>query len=167
MPLKKLLFCLSAALLMGLASTTSARAGAFRIVGNSNEVLGTATVLGTFNVPQNSDDSLDNILRFYGVALYFENTTGSIGDFNGVWPNDGLAPGSILTFLITTQDFPAGFNLDVFCEVISVDFKRGGDLGPATVSMPEPMTMLLLGTGLAGVAGASRRRRKVRDAAQS
>jgi PEP-CTERM motif-containing protein len=42
-------------------------------------------------------------------------------------------------------------------------FKWGGQAGP----VPEPTTMILLGTGLAGIAGAARRRRKAAAAAKA
>lgn len=83
--------------------------------------------------------------------------------FGGGSVNGGINPGSSATFVIT-GDF-SGMTAQQIASAIYARFQNvnngGSDVahsnGPATV--PEPMTMILFGTGLAGVAARARRRR--------
>jgi hypothetical protein len=60
---------------------------------------------------------------------------------------------------------------ETLCDAIFVRFQRvgangeGSDVGrPGDNPIPEPTTMILLGTGLAGIAAKVRRRRKAHQA---
>lgn len=117
-----------------------------------------------------SDGDLGNVPQFPGNVLDFGFLTGS--NFAGGTPNNGLPPGippnNTATFTVSGAAF-AGLTEAEICNAIMVRFQRVGedglasDVGTPGQPTPEPATMLLLGSGLIGVAGAARRKLKARS----
>ena len=150
----------------GSTSTITAIGFDLPPLGNANDsglngFSGSASGLGgnfTF-----SDADLGNVPHGFNAAvLDFAFITGS--NFSGGSVNDGLAPGESMSFTVSGAAF-AGFTEEQICNAIFVRFQNvntgaGSDVGVPGTEIPEPSTMLLLGTALIGLGGAVRRRMK-------
>ena len=121
-----------------------------------------ASLSSTFDF---SDGDLGNVpVNFNNVVLDFGFTTGPSGNFNGGSPNDGLLPGESASFTVSGAAF-TGFTESQICNAIFVRFQNvpgaGSDVGTSTI--PEPSTLMLLGSALVGLGGYARRRYKTRS----
>jgi hypothetical protein len=114
-----------------------------------------------------SDADLGNVPHgFNSAVLDFGFITGASGNFSGGSVNDGLLPGESASFTVTGAAF-AGFTEAEICNAIFVRFQNvpleggseGSDVGVPN-SIPEPSSMLLLGSALIGLGGYVRRRIK-------
>jgi PEP-CTERM motif len=116
-----------------------------------------------------SDADVGNVPHGFNAAvLDFAFLTGPSGNFAGGSVNDGLLPGESASFIVSGAAF-AGLTGEEICNAIFVRFQNvpeaggsgGSDVGtPGTSEIPEPSTMLLLGTALIGLGGVVRRRVK-------
>ena len=133
------------------------RPNTFTLVSSTNDNYALAHDLNATAGSQNFVSSFDLVL----VNKQNGNVT-----FGGGKVSDGIAGGTSATFVIS-GDF-SGLTADQIARSIFARFQavNGGDSdvarvnGTPTGAIPEPMTMLLLGTGLAGVAAKVRRRRQ-------
>jgi len=110
-----------------------------------------------------SDADLGNVpAGFNNVVLDFGFTTGPSGNFAGGSPNDGLLPGESASFTVTGAAF-TGFTEAQICNAIFVRFQNvpvvGSDVG-VTGQVPEPSSILLMGSALLGLGGYVRKRLK-------
>ena len=117
-----------------------------------------------------SDGDVGNVSHgFNSAVLDFAFLTGPSGNFSGGQVNLGLLPGESASFTVSGAGF-AGFTEAEICNAIFVRFQNvpdeggsgGSDVG-VPGNIPEPSTMLLLGTALVGLGGVVRRRIKPRE----
>lgn len=98
-----------------------------------------------------------------GPALFEQALTGPVEVNQTVNVNTLLTPGGTYAFLLKASGSALitcfGTSCGGYSDVDITDFSLAFAEPPAS-TVPEPMSMALLGTGLAGVAGARLRRRK-------
>jgi len=118
-----------------------------------------------------SDADLGNVPAGFGnVVLDFGFTTGPSGNFSGGSVNDGLLPGESASFMVSGAAF-TGFTEEQICNAIFVRFQNvplaggsgGSDVGVPGEPIPEPSSILLLGSALIGLGGYARRKLKTRN----
>jgi len=109
----------------------------------------------------NATSGSQNLVSSFDLVLV--NKANGNPTFGGGSVNNGIAGGTSATFVIT-GDF-TGLTADQVARSIFARFQAvnggGSDVatGPGTPgTVPEPMTMILFGTGLAGIAARARRR---------
>lgn len=116
-----------------------------------------------------SDVDVGNVPHgFNSAVLDFAFLTGNSGNFAGGFVDDGLLPGESASFTVSGAAF-TGFTEEEICNAIFVRFQEvplaggsgGSDVG-VTGAIPEPSTILLLGTALLGLGGLARRSRRLR-----
>ena len=117
-----------------------------------------------------SDGDVGNVPHgFNSAVLDFAFLTGASGNFNGGSVADGLLPGESASFTVSGAAF-AGFTEEEICNAIFVRFQNvpapfGSDVGtPGNGGeIPEPTSILLLGSALIGFGGYARRKLKTRN----
>jgi hypothetical protein len=117
-----------------------------------------------------SDADLGNVpAGFNNVVLDFGFTTGPSGNFNGGSVSDGLLPGESASFTVSGAAF-TGFTESQICNAIFVRFQNvpqpfGSDVATpgGENPVPEPSTILLMGSALLGLGGYARRRLNTRN----
>jgi len=112
-----------------------------------------------------SDAALGNVPHgFNSAVLDFGFLTGNSGNFSSGSVNDGLAPGESASFIVSGPAF-TGFTEAQICNAIfvrfqNVNFGAGSDVGVTGNPVPEPSSILLLGSALVGLGGYARKKMK-------
>ena len=110
-----------------------------------------------------SDADLGNVPGFNSAVLDFGFITGNSGNFNGGTTGLGLEPGESASFTVSGAAF-TGFTAAQICNAVFVRFQggaAGSDVGTPS-SVPEPSSILLLGSALVGLGGYARRKLQAR-----
>jgi hypothetical protein len=111
---------------------------------------------------QNAQAGAQNVVSDFDLVLC-DKPNGNC-NFGGGSVQNGIAQGTSATFVIS-GDF-SGLTAEQIARAILARFQAvNGDLSDvagAPGAVPEPMTMLLFGTGLAGIAARARRRRNAK-----
>ncbi len=132
-----------------------------------------ASLVSTSSQPSNQNfvfgTNVGNVPQFNNTALSFALVTHA-GNFAGGTPNNGIQAGATSATFTFSGNF-SGMTQQQIAMALYVRFQAlstnpNSDVGTVNCvppsAVPEPTTMLLLGTGLAGVAGAVKKRRKMK-----
>ena len=132
-----------------------------------------ASLVSTSSQPSNQNfvfgTNVGNVPQFSNTALSFALVTHA-GNFAGGTPHNGIQAGATSAIFTFSGNF-SGMTQQQIAMALYVRFQAlstnpNSDVGTVNClppsAVPEPTTMLLLGTGLAGVAGAVKKRRKMR-----
>jgi PEP-CTERM motif len=151
-----------------LTNTSPAPNGGFLTAAAFNLTPGTVinnfvTTNANFNVFGPSPTGWTGNVSPDGTRTHLISATGN--DYNGGGsPNGGTPTGATVTFTVTLASLNGNTETSVFNSMLirMRGFQDGGsDKDPLLVSsVPEPASMLLLGTGLLGAAAGIRRRRR-------
>lgn len=112
---------------------------------------------------QNATAGAQNFVSSFDLVLCNKNNSNTCDSFAGGSVNNGITGGTSATFAIS-GDF-SGLTADQIARSIFARFQgvgpdgEGSDVAGNPGQVPEPMTMLLFGTGLAGIAARARKRR--------
>ena len=133
-----------------------------------------ASLVSTSSQPSNQNfvfgTNVGNVPQFSNTALSFALVTHD-GNFAGGTPRYGIQAGATSATFTFSGNF-SGMTQQQIAMALYVRFQAlssnpNSDVGTVNCvppsAVPEPTTMLLLGTGLAGVAGAVKKRRKMKS----